>query len=373
GVFLREFSGMISKRFMLVASLGLLAMIAAPATFAAPAPTRWVNDDKPVVTAPGQNCNKPGYNTIQSAINASAPGDTVRVCAGNYAGAIVDRAVKLDGDHGAIIDSGPISHGILRTAFQFNMSQLPARPGSGATIQGFTIVGATQFGADDGMLDFGVFSRGTDNVTVYRNDFSDLLQSITDWNGTNWDISHNDIADPWTRCGGGIGILVGGFDGTTAVTGNSVAHNDVHGTLQVSPTDCGGYSGTGIVLYSDHRSGRPGALTITDTTVEKNDVDLTSDTPGVVDVTALELTVAGSTAPVISGNLISKNKLGGAPGYGIVVSDGSQNNVLEHNHVKGATVFSCEDDSVGTGTAGTANTWDKNKGDSPSLPAGICD
>jgi hypothetical protein len=127
------------------------------------------------------------------------------------------------------------------------------------------------------------------------------------------------------------------------------------------------------VLFSDHRFGRPGALTVTDTTVEKNDVDLASDTPGVVDVTDLELTVAGSTAPVITGNLISKNHLGGAPGYGIVVSEGSQNNLLEHNHVTGATVFSCEDDSVGTGTAGTANTWDKNKGDSPSLPAGICD
>ena len=366
---------MVSKRYMLVASLGLLAMLAAPATFAAPAPTRWVNDDKPVVSTPGQNCNKPGYNTIQDAINASAPGDTIRVCAGNYSGAIVDRVVNISGDNGAIIDSGPFSHpGVFRAAFQFNMAQLATRPGSGATIQGFTILGATQFtGVDDGMLDFGVFSRGTDNVTVYRNSFSDLLQAVTDWNGTNWDISFNDIADPWTRCGGGIGILVGGFDGTTAVTGNSIAHNDVHGTLQVSPTDCGGYSGTGIVLFSDHRFGRPGALTVTDTTVEKNDVDLASDTPGVVDVTDLELTVAGSTAPVITGNLISKNHLGGAPGYGIVVSEGSQNNLLEHNHVTGATVFSCEDDSVGTGTAGTANTWDKNKGDSPSLPAGICD
>ena len=45
--------------------------------------TRWVNDDG-VAVPPGQSCSRPGYTTIQSAVNAANPGDRIRVCEGTY-------------------------------------------------------------------------------------------------------------------------------------------------------------------------------------------------------------------------------------------------------------------------------------------------
>ncbi len=363
---------LLSRRlFAASAMLVFVAALVPVSALAATGTTRWVNDDKPIAAAPGKNCDKPGYSTIQAAINASVAGDTVRVCAGTYAGAVVDRAVKLDGDH-AVITSGPYSHpGLFQAGFLFNVD----RSGSGASIKGFDIVGAAQYGADDGKIDFGIFSRGADNVTVEHNDFSMLLQGITDWNGTGWDIEHNNLEDLWTRCGGGIGILVGGFDGLTSVLNNRVAHNDLSGTVFVSPTDCGGYSAVGLTMYSDSRYGRPGALEITGNNIDHNKVDLVSSDPETVPVDGIEITDTNGDDgdPAVPGNVISHNEVRGETSIGVWSSAGTSGNEFSHNKVSGSYDNSCVDESAGAGTAGTANLWDHNKGNIASDPAAICD
>src|SRR2546426_3153954 len=49
------------------------------------ATTRWVNNDgSPLVPPPGMNCSKPGYATIQAAVNDANPGDRINVCKGTY-------------------------------------------------------------------------------------------------------------------------------------------------------------------------------------------------------------------------------------------------------------------------------------------------
>ncbi len=74
------------------------------------------------------------------------------------------------------------------------------------------------------------------------------------------------------------------------VTGNVVSHNKISGTLHVWENDCGGYNGSGIVLYADFRWGRAGVDGIKDNRVVKNKVSLVSDNPTLVDVVAFELT-----------------------------------------------------------------------------------
>jgi hypothetical protein len=152
-----------------------------------------------------------------------------------------------------------------------------------------------------------------DNVTVTQNTLIDPIQGISNWLGSGWEITQNEIVDLRTRCGGGIGILVGEYNGGV-VTDNVVSHNKIRGTVQVSPTDCGGYNATGIVIYADYRFGRSGATHIAHNRVVKNDIALTSDTPAVVDVVAVELTEAGDPDPlthVIHDNAVGFNDLRG--------------------------------------------------------------
>jgi len=57
------------------------------ASLTTPSPTRWVNDDDPNggdYVPLGTSCRNPGYPTIQSAVDAAAPGDLIKVCPGTY-------------------------------------------------------------------------------------------------------------------------------------------------------------------------------------------------------------------------------------------------------------------------------------------------
>jgi hypothetical protein len=354
----------------------VLAMVVAVASASA-APTKTVLVDGSDTTADTAGCGTKANpcNTIQAGIDNAAAGDTVRVAKGTYAGAVVNKAVQVEAQGEVVVDTGPYSHpGFLRAGFLFNAD----RSGSGASISGFTFVGTQQGlgNPDDGKLDFAVFSRGADNVVVSHNSLTNVLQGITDWNGTGWTIDHNSIGDLWTLCGGGIGVLVGGFDGVTPITGNAVSDNDVDGTLHVDPADCGGYDGTGIVLYADFRFGRAGAPSISGNTVEHNKVELVSDTPSLVNANGIELTVAYDPVPptiptTISGNLIAHNAVKNTSGNAIAVSAGSGGNTLDKNHLDSVETDAV-DESSGTGTAGTANTWTGNKCDTSS-PPGLCD
>ncbi len=127
------------------------------------------------------------------------------------------------------------------------------------------------------------------DVTVVHNTFTNPVQGISNWSGSRWTISHNEIKDLRSRCGGGIGILIADWSGGT-VSDNIVSHNDVSGTLHVASDDCGGYNGSGIVVYADFRWGWPGAEDISHNQVVKNKIGLVSDTPELVDVAAFELT-----------------------------------------------------------------------------------
>ncbi len=233
--------------------------------------------------------NVPGdFNTIQEAIDSAdvVNGDTIRVGKGNHAGALVTKAVTIVGTGGAIIDDGPNSHSFLRAGFLF----ADDGAGSGATIRGFTFIGDYQSSyVDDGKLDFPIFSRGADDVTIEHNTMITSLQAITNWGGSGWVISHNDITDLGTLNGGGIGIFIGETTGGI-VENNAVSHNKIRGVLHVWESDGGEYSGSGIVLYANFRWGAAGAEAIKNNIVVHNKVSMVSDNSEVVDIVAFEMT-----------------------------------------------------------------------------------
>ena len=216
------------------------------------------------------------FATIQAAIDDPMvmDGDIIRVTSGNHSGALVDKKVTIKGQGNAVINDGPAHSSGLIQGFRM-------LAGSGGSM-----ISHLTFTTDLSIMN----GEAVDDVTVTQCTFINSVQAISNWVGSNWDINHNTITDLRTRCGGGIGIFLGDYTGAGILEGNIISHNTVSGTLHVSDGDCGGYSGTGIVLYADFRFGRLGVDELKNNFVTHNTVSLVSDNPGVVPAVAFELT-----------------------------------------------------------------------------------
>ncbi len=240
------------------------------------------------------------FSTIQAAVYSSIvlPGHTILVEPGNHAGAFVTKAVEIRGEDNAVINSGP-AHG-------------------SGLIMGFRLLAGSDGASINHLIfevDLAIMNGAAVNeITVDHCTFKNAVQAVSNWRGSGWVISHNDILDLRCKNGGGIGILVADFAGGI-VKDNLVSHNKISGTLYVDPLDQGGYSGTGIVLYADFRWGALGTAEIRDNRIVKNKVSLVSDTPTVVDVIAFELTDTRANPliipPVLFDNVIGFNDFRG--------------------------------------------------------------
>jgi len=241
------------------------------------------------------------YATIQEAIDSAAvmARDTIFVGPGNHAGALVTKAVKIKGQDGAVIDSGPMHPAGLSQGFRL-------MAGSSGTE-----ISHLQFEVDLAIMN----GAAADDVVVTHNTFINAVQAVSNWSGSRWTISHNVMIDLRCRNGGGIGILVADrFGGIVA--DNLIEHNKISGTLHVDPSDQGGYQGSGVVIYADFRWGMAGAAEIRNNFVTQNKVSLISDTPAVVDVVAFELTdtrddTNADPFPVLFDNAIGFNDFRG--------------------------------------------------------------
>ena len=119
------------------------------------------------------------------------------------------------------------------------------------------------------------------------------VQGITSWaNGhwaRGWHIAFNTIWHLRTKCGGGIGILLGDYAGGR-VTGNMVAENAIRGRVNVPASDCGGYGAPAITLFADFRFPGDAGAAIDGNRILKNRVALESSRRDLVDATGVELT-----------------------------------------------------------------------------------
>jgi hypothetical protein len=74
------------------------SQVAGAGTARAAAVTRYVNDDAVIPPKGDKKCATPDFTTIQSAVNASFPGDTIKVCPGMYSENVtVDRRLNIVG------------------------------------------------------------------------------------------------------------------------------------------------------------------------------------------------------------------------------------------------------------------------------------
>ena len=160
------------------------------------------------------------------------------------------------------------------------------------------------------------------------------------------------------------GILLYAPGANVAVHDNKLTANDV-GIYVGSP-------GSGLDVHSNQVTG--------DTTnSDSEDIELDGVSGGQVHDNHLTggaygLDAFGGT----TGVMVANNQVMNVTAVGILneaASDGvgpdATGNIYQGNHASGSGTHDCQDDTTGSDTAGTANTWKDDHGKSSS-PAGIC-
>jgi nitrous oxidase accessory protein NosD len=406
------------------------AFLAASSTSVSAATTHWVNDNDPNggrYAPPGRSCKDPGYATIQSAVDAAAPGDRINVCPGSYTEEvtvppgkdnIVLRSVKL---WAAVIKAPPVMLGLTKSIVRVNGAR-------GVTILAFTITGPGGEPCDSLRYGVRVDDGGSADVLgnhitqIHDTPFSDCPNGIAVQVGAEDDLTVGsarilgNAIDTYQRNGSrvsndgsfaeiahnrilGVGpttvrpqngvVVIGGATAT-------VRHNFVAGNLFAAED---GRVSTGILLFLsgqalvDHNTLSSNDIGVgmfepaqgsstTHNRVRASTFDGISLSPATGHRVAFNKTERNGGSGVlldnargneVDGNDVRRNgtESGDDTTDGIRVTASSISNTLRNNHLKFNVTHDCHDDSAGPGTAGTANFWIDNHGQT-SQPPGLC-
>jgi parallel beta-helix repeat protein len=162
-------------------------------------------------------------------------------------------------------------------------------------------------------------------------------------------------------------ILDGAPSGSSEVDHNRVFGNDygvetdTQNDLQISHNDVFQNLADAITLCGDTTKGCAAA---TGNVVQKNKVTNNGGS-GIL--------LLGADSNLLKSNQVENNGTGSADTTdGIRLDTNSSGNEILGNHLDGNVTHDCHDDSVGGGTASTANTWKGDKGETENR-TGLCD
>ncbi len=363
------------------------------------------------------------YVTIQSAVDAAQPGDRVAVCPGTYTEQVTVPAGKdnitlysispwraviqappaiATSPSGAIVDvNGAQDTGILRFTIEgpgpANCASIQygvyVEHGGSADIEGnhITQIEDTPFGGCQNGVAVEVgqsTSATTGSATVAANVIDNYQKNgvTVDNTGSSGQIDGNVIrgAGPTTVIAqNGVQIS----DGASA----DVASNWISGNVYSPQT----YASTGVLLYAptstyvEHNNVSSSDIGIYAYQVDRHTTVANNQVSG---STFDGITVESSTGGQIDANNSSDNTGPFGEGFGVYTTTGARfendqadenatngfyagsdtsGNVFSSGEAHGNRTFDCEDDSVGAGTAHTANLWIDDRGVT-SQPMGIC-
>jgi len=371
-----------------------------------------------VVGTASPSCPNPAFAAIQPAVDAAPPGGTIYVCAGTYTGRVsITKKLRLLGaQYGRDARTG------RTTTAQESVVTSPTGGFVVGAVDGLTVDGFTFSGSGGDGID--AFNRGSgftfvDNVftgnhngmnvnaagparsTIARNRFTANNAGGGDDSGTgvlftsgpandvtvsdnlferHTSAAVNSIGDGSNRS---VGIVVSANrsvdDSSFAVINNAdgalvernqatKAPSAVNGTiiyivgntdhLTVARNILSGDTGTGISANAAFGSAASTNLLI--------DANIVRDR-----TTGISINDNHRSVTVRSNVVQNSTRSGDNPGRGIRLQAGSSGVVVTSNAVSGSSDVDCVDDSKGTGTAGTADTWTRNAGRT-STPPGLC-
>lgn len=291
--------------------------------------TLTVDDDK-------VQCPSAGYTTIQGAVDAAGPGDTINVCRGTYA-EIVD--IGAGKDDLSLVSSTATAAAVLQGLFRVNDGV------TGVSIQKFRIepiVSATGFS---------VFDDGTEVALIRNNLIVGGAYGITVSEGSITMARDNTFIGQNTT-----GIRVAASGGPSTVASATLQANTITGTPGSQGIVFEGAAGFGDASGS-----------VFGNTVSKNGSDgiyVGTLVGGSVNVKANNVIRNGKgiTLSSADGSKVENNKVSENTGTGISVD--SNGVVLLSNNARGNGGLDCED-------LGTGNTWTGNYGLDWNVP-GIC-
>ena len=326
-------------------------------------------------------CPNAQFTTIQSAVLASGPGDLIRVCPGTYQEQVdigpghdgltlfsqQPRQAIIKAPQPVMTEPGDIVriHGVQNVSVEQFVIAGPLPDSLFCSLQSRTGVridqGASALLRDNQITEIRSTSptfRGCQNgVAVLVGRMFDPAGPTT---GTAW-ITHNEI-DRYQKGG-----IVVDNDGSSATVDHNVVDHGAEDVIPIAPngiqvsrgaagqvdhndvtTNNGAASGTGILLY------QAGAGLVS---VDHNDVYRNDD----------GISLYSSDDETVSHNN-SHNQLF----YdGLYMDPDSAGNTIAENDAYLNAEHDCHDDSAGGGTAGTANYWLHDKGNTENRP-GLC-
>jgi len=230
------------------------------------------------------------YATIQEAVDAADPGDTIRVGPGEYAGATITKRLELEGSGaGTRIVSGVWFQGGASLDTSFFIEPEAA----GTIISHFVLVNGNFPHV------FGVFARGTDHITLSHLRILNPWQGITNNGGKFWTVIHNKIEGFPPDSTSATGIYMPAA--TSNLEGNLVALN----TINFS--DGSGETSDGILMvtYEDSWVGMSTGNKFVHNTITANETGFAIASFG---ISLLFVDDTGGSSPLtLVGNIVSFN------------------------------------------------------------------
>jgi Right handed beta helix region len=319
------------------------------------------------------------FTSIQAAVTAASPGDTIRVCAGTYS-----EQVRIPaGKDGLKLFSTPKNAAVIKAP--------PAMtdPGDIVYVAGARDVSIDRFVISGPLPDSQFCSAFTrTGVRVGQGGSASLADDY---------ITEIRSASPALRgCQNGVGVLVGRrFEGEV---GQAVLRDDVIDRYQkagVVVDNAGSFAdiqqtriqgdGPNPTIAQNGIQVSRGA----DADVFKNIVTDNLFSPGTASSSGMilfetsglaikdnyvarnDVNVWGGTFGPLTGSTIEKNQLLAGTYDGIFMDENTAGNTLSQNFLR-TNGIDCEDVSAGPGTAGTANFWLKNDGVTDNRGGQIC-
>jgi Right handed beta helix region len=359
------------------------------------ATTRVVDKDG---KATPSNCNSSTvtpYTTIQSAVDASGPNDTIKVCPATYEEQV---NVSGAGKNGIKLVSTSRRQAVIKwplvTADLTTPDLVTVNGARGVSFQSFTIAGPFTINACLEPLVSGVRIKGDGSATLVDNRITEIRNAVpalrgcqngfavavgrrfesqtgdanlflnqidkyqkgglyADNEGTDITMSGNAIigigsSDQIAQNGVQISRGADAFASYNLVQDNSY----IGGPDQATDPNQAPGQGAGVLLFNPTGESNASDVRLENNLARRNDTNfaLFNQDKSVLDA----------------------NRALDAPFFdGIFADSESTNNRFEDNRAFGNEEFDCLDDSTGGGTRGTANLWKNNEGVTSS-PEGIC-